>query len=42
MGYDCGQAMLPIRIKTGKDDEPCAIETDLGWSIIGAKNSHLV
>ncbi|KAE8629989.1 hypothetical protein XENTR_v10000654 [Xenopus tropicalis] len=35
IGYDCSKALMPRQIITGGDDEPYAIKTDLGWSIIG-------
>lgn len=38
IGYNCSQALLPREIVSGKDDEPFAVRTDLGWSIIGCVN----
>ncbi|XP_041434751.1 uncharacterized protein LOC121399034 [Xenopus laevis] len=35
IGYDCSKALMPRQIITGGDDEPYAIKTDLGWSIVG-------
>lgn len=35
IGYNCSQALLPREIVSGKDDEPFAVKTDLGWSIVG-------
>lgn len=35
IGYNCSQALLPREIVSGKDNEPFAVRTDLGWSIIG-------
>ena len=35
IGYNCSQALAPRRIITGKDREPYAQTTDLGWSIVG-------
>lgn len=36
IGYDCSRALIPRRVVTGGDYEPYAIETDLGWSIVGS------
>ncbi|KAL6472372.1 hypothetical protein MHYP_G00185600 [Metynnis hypsauchen] len=38
IGYNCSQALLPREIVSGKDDEPFAVRTDLGWSIVGRVN----
>ncbi|XP_049331584.1 uncharacterized protein LOC125799285 [Astyanax mexicanus] len=38
IGYNCSQALLPREIVSGKDDEPFAVRTDLGWSIVGCVN----
>ncbi|XP_067332746.1 uncharacterized protein [Channa argus] len=38
IGYDCSQALLPREVVAGKDNEPFAQRTDLGWSIIGHVN----
>ncbi|XP_039547080.1 uncharacterized protein LOC120492862 [Pimephales promelas] len=35
IGYDCSRALMPRQVITGGDEEPYAIKTDLGWSIIG-------
>ncbi|XP_077978095.1 uncharacterized protein LOC144433628 [Glandiceps talaboti] len=35
IGYNCPQALAPRETIVGKNDEPFAIKTDLGWSIIG-------
>ncbi|XP_067301419.1 uncharacterized protein [Pseudorasbora parva] len=35
IGYDCSRALAPREVITGGDEEPYAIKTDLGWSIIG-------
>ena len=40
IGYDCSQALLPRRVESGNDDEPYAIETDLGWSVVGVKTDN--
>lgn len=34
IGYDCSRALAPRQVITGGDEEPYAIKTDLGWSII--------
>ena len=36
IGYDCSRALIPRKVITGGDYEPCAIKTDLGWSIVGS------
>lgn len=35
IGYNCSRAMAPRRVILGGDEEPYAIQTDLGWSIVG-------
>ncbi|XP_042073472.1 uncharacterized protein LOC121813652 [Haplochromis burtoni] len=35
IGYTCPQALVPRQVLLGKDNEPYAIQTDLGWSIVG-------
>ena len=35
IGYNCPQALAPRSCITGKDNQPFAIETDLGWSVVG-------
>lgn len=35
IGYDCSRALAPRQVVIGGDEEPYAIKTDLGWSIIG-------
>ena len=36
IGYDCSRALAPRQVITGGDEEPYAIRTDLGWSIVGS------
>ncbi|CAI5678523.1 unnamed protein product [Oreochromis niloticus] len=38
IGYDCSQALLPREVVSGKENEPYAQRTDLGWSIVGNRN----
>ncbi|XP_051816280.1 uncharacterized protein LOC127537608 [Acanthochromis polyacanthus] len=38
IGYNCSQALLPREVVSGKDEEPFAQRTDLGWGIIGCVN----
>lgn len=33
--YNCSRAVAPRRVTVGEDEEPYAIQTDLGWSIVG-------
>ncbi|KAL7859454.1 hypothetical protein SRHO_G00146010 [Serrasalmus rhombeus] len=35
IGYNCPRAMAPKQVILGGDDEPFAIRTDLGWSVVG-------
>ncbi|XP_028261477.1 uncharacterized protein LOC114435739 [Parambassis ranga] len=41
IGYNCSQALLPREVVSGKDNEPFAQRTDLGWSIVGCVNPCL-
>ncbi len=36
IGYNCSQALLPREVVSGKDNEPFAQRTDLGWTIVGS------
>ncbi|KAK7906730.1 hypothetical protein WMY93_015342 [Mugilogobius chulae] len=40
IGYNCSRAMAPRQFITGGDDEPYAIRTDLGWSIVGGNPQY--
>ncbi len=35
IGYNCARALAPRQVILGKNDEPYAVKTDLGWSIVG-------
>lgn len=35
IGYNCSRAMAPREVIPGGKDEPYAVRTDLGWSIVG-------
>ena len=35
IGYNCSRAMAPRQVIVGGNEEPYAIRTDLGWSIVG-------
>ena len=39
IGYDCAQALAPLACVSGKAGEPFAVQTRLGWSIVG-KHDH--
>lgn len=39
IGYNCSQALLPREVVSGKENEPYAQRTDLGWSIVGHGNA---
>ncbi|KAL7835411.1 hypothetical protein SRHO_G00277580 [Serrasalmus rhombeus] len=41
IGYDCSRALIPRNVITGGDNEPYAIKTDLGWSIVGGTPQHV-
>lgn len=41
IGYNCSRAMVPREVIAGKDDEPYAVQTDLGWSIVGCSSPCL-
>ncbi|XP_076869830.1 uncharacterized protein LOC143521148 [Brachyhypopomus gauderio] len=38
IGYNCHQALLPREILSGKENQPYAQKTDLGWSIVGCSH----
>lgn len=42
IGYSCLQALLPREIVFGKENQPFAQRTDLGWCIVGCGNSSVV
>ena len=35
IGYNCSNALIPRQVISGDDNEPYAVRTDLGWSIVG-------
>uniref|UniRef100_A0A1A8V575 DUF5641 domain-containing protein n=1 Tax=Nothobranchius furzeri TaxID=105023 RepID=A0A1A8V575_NOTFU len=35
IGYNCARAMAPRDVISGRNEEPYAVRTDLGWSIVG-------
>ncbi|XP_065115485.1 uncharacterized protein [Paramisgurnus dabryanus] len=39
IGYSCPRALAPKEVILGGDDEPYAIHTDLGWSVVGRLSS---
>ncbi|XP_048048490.1 uncharacterized protein LOC125269604 isoform X1 [Megalobrama amblycephala] len=41
IGYNCPRLMAPREVIVGRDDEPFAVRTDLGWSIVGCSSPHL-
>ena len=47
IGYTCHQAFMPLEVKVGNHNEPFAVRTGLGWSVMGPlnpkgeKNNHL-
>ncbi len=34
--YDCLRALKPTQVISGKDHEPYAVKTDLGWNVVGS------
>ena len=36
IGYDCVNALRPLETVTGTKDQPYAIRTPLGWTIVGS------
>ncbi len=40
IGYNCSRSMAPREVIIGGDEEPYAIRTDLGWSIVGCSSPH--
>lgn len=40
IGYSCPKALAPKQVILGGNDEPYAVHTDLGWSIVGRLSSH--
>lgn len=41
IGYNCSRAMAPRQVILGGHNEPYAVRTDLGWSIVGSSPSSL-
>ncbi len=35
IGYDCPQALAPTEVKRGEGNQPFAVKTELGWSVVG-------
>jgi hypothetical protein len=35
IGYDCPAALAPIDVVRGTEDEPFAVRTELGWTVVG-------
>ncbi|XP_030581660.1 uncharacterized protein LOC115777804 [Archocentrus centrarchus] len=40
IGYNCPRALAPRQVILGKENEPYAVQTDLGWSIVGGLAPH--
>ena len=40
IGYDCAEALKPINCVNGAKDQPFAIETPLGWTVIGGEQGQ--
>ncbi|XP_042626645.1 uncharacterized protein LOC122147619 [Cyprinus carpio] len=40
IGYNCSRSMAPREVIIGGHEEPYAIRTDLGWSIVGCSSPH--
>ncbi|CAI5661726.1 unnamed protein product [Oreochromis niloticus] len=41
IGYNCPQALVPREVVSGRENQPFAQKTDLGWSIVGYGNPCL-
>lgn len=41
IGYNCPRALAPRQVITGGNEEPYAVRTDLGWSIVGCSSPCL-
>ncbi|XP_034454823.1 uncharacterized protein LOC117769793 [Hippoglossus hippoglossus] len=41
IGYNCSRALAPKQVILGGDNEPYAVRTDLGWSIVGCSSPNL-
>lgn len=41
IGYNCPKAIKPRQVIEGTDEEPYAVMTDLGWSIVGYSTPDL-
>lgn len=39
IGFDCSTALTPRQVIPGEGDQPYAIRTDLGWSVVGKLGS---
>jgi len=39
IGYNCPRALAPLNSVVGNNNEPFAVETELGWSIVGGGSS---
>lgn len=40
IGYNCSKALAPRQVILGGEDEPYAVRTALGWSIVGPSSPH--
>ena len=41
IGLNCSRAIKPLEVISGKEDDPYAKRTALGWGIVGAVGSSL-
>ena len=42
VGFDCSEALRPLRVVSGPPGAPFAIETPLGWSVVGCLSASQV
>ncbi|KAK2839524.1 hypothetical protein Q5P01_013264 [Channa striata] len=42
IGFNCPRTLAPKQVLLGKDNEPFATQTDLGWSFVGYSTSGLM
>ena len=40
IGYDCVEALRPLEVISGKKQQPYAVNTNIGWYIVGATHSE--
>ncbi len=41
IGYNCPQALAPLEVRKGTGNQPFAVKTELGWSVVGMTNCEV-